>query len=42
MLPTPSGAEARELARRGVQLITLNFGALARRACEDYLRAFRG
>lgn len=42
MLPTPSGAEARALAARGVQLVTLNFGALARRAIGEYLGAFRG
>ncbi|MBI2468458.1 MAG: hypothetical protein HYV62_11690 [Candidatus Rokubacteria bacterium] len=42
MLPAATGAEARALAGRGVRLITMNFGALARRACEEYLAAFRG
>jgi 2-keto-3-deoxy-L-rhamnonate aldolase RhmA len=43
MLPAATGAQARTLAERGVQLVTFNFGAnLLRRACEDYLRAFRG
>jgi 2-keto-3-deoxy-L-rhamnonate aldolase RhmA len=42
MLPIPSGAEAREVAQRGVQLITLNFGVLVRGACEGYLKTARG
>src|SRR5204862_297221 len=31
MIVAPTGAEARAFAARGVQLITLNFGALVRR-----------
>jgi 4-hydroxy-2-oxoheptanedioate aldolase len=42
MLPVADGAQARRLAERGVQLVTLNFGALVRRACEEYLAAARG
>ena len=42
MLPATTGAEARALADRGVRLVTMNFGALARRAIDDYLAAFRG
>jgi hypothetical protein len=42
MLPIPTGAEAREVAQRGVQLITLNFGVLVRGACEGYLKTARG
>jgi len=42
MLPAADGAQARRLAERGVQLVTLNIGALVRRACEDYLAAARG
>jgi len=42
MLGANSGAEARALAQRGVQLIIPGFGALVRRALDDYLAAFRG
>ena len=42
MLPTPNGDEARALAERGVQLITLNFGAIVRKGIEGYLGAARG
>lgn len=42
MLPAATGAEARALAGRGVRLITMNFGALVRRACEACFAAFRG
>ena len=42
MLPTPNGDEAHALAERGVQLITLNFGAIVRKAIENYLGAARG
>jgi 4-hydroxy-2-oxoheptanedioate aldolase len=41
MLPTPDGAQARALARRGVQLITMNFGALVRRSIDGFFAAFR-
>jgi 2-keto-3-deoxy-L-rhamnonate aldolase RhmA len=41
MLPAATGAEARSHARRGVRLITMNFGALARRAIAEYLSTFR-
>lgn len=42
MLPAATGAEARAWAQRGVRLITLNIGALVRRAIDDYFAAFRG
>jgi 4-hydroxy-2-oxoheptanedioate aldolase len=42
MYPAASGAEARAMRERGVRLITMNFGALARRAIQEYLAAFRG
>ena len=42
MISAGTGAEARAYAERGVQLITLNFGAsLVRRAIEGYLADFR-
>jgi 4-hydroxy-2-oxoheptanedioate aldolase len=41
MLPAADGPQARRLAERGAHLVTLNIGALLRRACEDYLGAFR-
>jgi 4-hydroxy-2-oxoheptanedioate aldolase len=41
MLPAATGAEARALAARGVRLVMMNFGALVRRSCEDYLAALR-
>ena len=41
MFVAPTGAEAAALARRGVQLITMNFGALVRRACEAYFAEYR-
>ena len=37
-----SAAEAPSLAARGVQLLTLNFGALVRRGIEEYLGTARG
>ncbi len=43
MLPAATGAQARAAAERGAQLVTFNMGAnLLRRACEEYLGAFRG
>ena len=42
MLPAATGQEAHAAAARGVRLITMNFGALARRAIGEYLAAFRG
>jgi 4-hydroxy-2-oxoheptanedioate aldolase len=42
MYPAATGADARAMRGRGVQLITMNFGALARWAIEEYLAAFRG
>jgi 2-keto-3-deoxy-L-rhamnonate aldolase RhmA len=42
MYPAATAAEARAMSDRGVRLITMNFGALARRAITDYLDAFRG
>lgn len=42
MYPAATGAEARTMSQRGVQLITMNFGALARRAITEYLGALRG
>jgi 4-hydroxy-2-oxoheptanedioate aldolase len=42
MLPAATGAEARAASARGVRLVTMNFGALARRAIEEYLAAARG
>jgi hypothetical protein len=30
------------MSQRGVRLITMNFGPLARRAIAEYLAAFRG
>ena len=41
MFVASSGTEAGALSRRGVQLITMNFGALVRRACEGYFAEFR-
>jgi 4-hydroxy-2-oxoheptanedioate aldolase len=41
MIVAASGAEAKALAARGVQLLTLNFGALVRRGIEEHLRAAR-
>lgn len=41
MFVASTGAEASALSRRGVQLITMNFGALVRRACEGYFAEFR-
>jgi 4-hydroxy-2-oxoheptanedioate aldolase len=37
MIPVTGAAEARAWSERGVRLITLNFGALARRAIEEFL-----
>ena len=42
MYPAANGAEARTMSERGVRLITMNFGALARRAITEYLGALRG
>jgi 4-hydroxy-2-oxoheptanedioate aldolase len=43
MLPAATGAQARAAAERGAHLVTFNMGAnLLRRACEEYLAAFRG
>jgi 4-hydroxy-2-oxoheptanedioate aldolase len=42
MLAAGSAAEARALSQRGVQLVTLNFGVMVRRAIEQYLGEFRG
>jgi 4-hydroxy-2-oxoheptanedioate aldolase len=42
MYPAATGAEARAMSERGVRLITMNFGVLARRAIADYLGALRG
>jgi hypothetical protein len=42
MYPAATGAEARAMSQRGVRLITMNFGPLARRAIAEYLAAFRG
>ena len=41
MYPAATGAEARAMSQRGVRLITMNFGPLARRAIAEYLAAFR-
>jgi len=41
MFVASSGTEAGALSRRGVQLITMNFGALVRRACEGYFAELR-
>jgi 4-hydroxy-2-oxoheptanedioate aldolase len=42
MIVAPSAAEAPPLAARGVQLLTLNFGALVRRGIDEYLGTARG
>jgi hypothetical protein len=42
MIVAASPAEAPPLAARGVQLLTLNFGALVRRGIEEYLGTARG
>jgi 2-keto-3-deoxy-L-rhamnonate aldolase RhmA len=42
MYPVATGAEAQAMSQRGVRLITMNFGALARRAIADFLGAARG
>lgn len=42
MYPAATGAEARAMSQRGIRLITMNFGALARRAIVEYLGALRG
>jgi 4-hydroxy-2-oxoheptanedioate aldolase len=42
MIPAATGSEARAAAQRGIQLVTVNFGALARRAIAEYLGAVRG
>ena len=42
MYPAATGPEARAMSERGVRLITMNFGVLARRAIVDYLEAVRG
>jgi 2-keto-3-deoxy-L-rhamnonate aldolase RhmA len=43
MLPAASGAQARTTAERGARLVTFSIGAnLVRRACEEFLAAFRG
>ena len=42
MYPAATGAEARAMSQRGVRLITMNFGALARRAITEYLGELRG
>jgi 4-hydroxy-2-oxoheptanedioate aldolase len=42
MYPAATGAEARTMSQRGVRLITMNFGALARRAIAEYLGTLRG
>jgi hypothetical protein len=42
MYPAATGTEARAMSERGVRLITMNFGALARRAITEYLAAVRG
>jgi 4-hydroxy-2-oxoheptanedioate aldolase len=41
MIPVTSGAEARAWSERGVRLITLNFGALVRRASEEFFAGLR-
>jgi 4-hydroxy-2-oxoheptanedioate aldolase len=41
MYPAATGAEAYAMSQRGVRLITMNFGALARRAIADFLGAAR-
>jgi hypothetical protein len=42
MYPAANGAEARTMSERGVRLITMNFGALARRAITEFLSTLRG
>lgn len=42
MYPVATGAEARAMSQRGVRLITMNFGVLARRTIADFLEAMRG
>jgi 4-hydroxy-2-oxoheptanedioate aldolase len=42
MYPVATGAEAHAMSQRGVRLITMNFGVLARRAIADFLGAARG
>lgn len=41
MCPAATGAEARAMSQRGVRLITMNFGGLARRAIAEYLGALQ-
>jgi hypothetical protein len=41
MYPAATGAEARAMSERGVRLITMNFGALARKAIAEYLGELR-
>ncbi len=42
MIPVTSGADARAWSERGVRLITVNVGALVRRAFDEFFAAFRG
>ena len=42
MYPAATGTEAHAMSQRGVRLITMNFGALARRAISEFLGAARG
>jgi len=42
MYPAATGTEAQAMSQRGVRLITMNFGALARRAISEFLGAARG
>ena len=42
MIPVTGGADARAWSERGVRLITTNFGALVRRAFDEFFAGFRG
>jgi 4-hydroxy-2-oxoheptanedioate aldolase len=42
MYPAATGAEAHAMSQRGVRLITVNFGVLARRAIAEFIGAARG
>ena len=41
MYPAATGTEAQAMSQRGVRLITMNFGVLARRAISEFLSAAR-
>jgi 4-hydroxy-2-oxoheptanedioate aldolase len=41
MIPVTSGAEARTWSERGVRMITMNFGAVVRRALDEFFTGYR-